>query len=153
MNNYKNMINTTRLEVQNLNSKNEYYELELLDARNNIIKYIDKYALYISYLELQILSILNNSNVNYGDISVEQTKYIVSLKPYLIILDDRTQEQYKNSHVEGSINISLNVGFNILFIYLMGLKGIAFSTSLVCLISFLFLWFFVTRLIAQKQRD
>ncbi len=51
------------------------------------------------------------------------------------------------------INISANVGFNILFIYLMGLKGIAFSTSLVYVISFLFLWFFVARLIAQKERD
>ena len=50
------------------------------------------------------------------------------------------------------INISINVGFNILFIYLMGLKGIALSTSLVYMISFLFLWFFVTRIIAQKQR-
>jgi putative peptidoglycan lipid II flippase len=51
------------------------------------------------------------------------------------------------------INISANVGFNILFIYLMGLKGIAFSTSLVYMISFLFLWFFVTRLIDKKERD
>ena len=51
------------------------------------------------------------------------------------------------------INISANVGFNILFIYLMGLKGIAFSTSLVYVISFLFLWFFVARLIAQRERD
>ena len=51
-----------------------------------------------------------------------------------------------------SINISMNVGFNILFIYLIGLKGIALSTSLVYMISFLFLWFFVTRIIAQKER-
>ena len=51
------------------------------------------------------------------------------------------------------INISANVGFNILFIYLMGLKGIAFSTSLVYVISFLFLWFFVARLIAQRERE
>ena len=51
------------------------------------------------------------------------------------------------------ISISINVGFNILFVYLMGLRGIAFSTSLVYMISFLFLWFFVTRLIAEKERD
>jgi len=52
-----------------------------------------------------------------------------------------------------SINISVNVGFNILFIYLIGLKGIALSTSLVFMISFLFLWFFVTRLLAEKERE
>jgi putative peptidoglycan lipid II flippase len=51
------------------------------------------------------------------------------------------------------INISVNIGFNILFIYLMGLKGIAFSTSLVFMISFLFLWFFVTRLLAEKEKE
>jgi putative peptidoglycan lipid II flippase len=51
------------------------------------------------------------------------------------------------------INISGNIGFNILFIYLIGLKGIALSTSLVFMISFLFLWFFVTRLLAEKERE
>jgi len=120
----KGVIDTIKLEVQDLNVKNEYYEQQLSEARNNITKCIDikdeleselkdvendieKYASYISYLESQILVILNNSNVNYGDISVEQAKYIISLKPNLILMDVRTQEEYNDDHIEGSINIPL----------------------------------------------
>jgi len=123
---HKSVIDIFKLEVQDLNKKNEYYELELLDARNNITKCNDgkdeieselqeikndiaKYTSYISYLESQILIILNNSRVNYGDISVEQAKYIISSKPNLIIIDVRTQEEYNNKHIEGSINIPLNI--------------------------------------------
>jgi phage shock protein E len=123
---HKSVIDAVKLEVQDLNIKNKYYELELLDARNNITKCIDrkdelefelqdvendieKYASYISYLESQILTILNNSRINYGDISVEQAKYIISSKPNLILIDVRTQEEYNNNHIEGSINIPLTV--------------------------------------------
>jgi len=49
-----------------------------------------------------------------------------------------------------SINITANVGFNILFIHLIGLKGIALSTSLVYMISFFFLLYFVNRILSQK---
>ncbi len=122
----KGVIDTIKLEVQDLNLKNEYFELELLDARNNITKCIDrkdeleselkdvendveKHVSYISYLESQILAILNNSRIDYGDISVEQAKYIISLKPNLILIDVRTQEEYNDDHIEGSINIPLNM--------------------------------------------
>jgi len=123
---HKSIIDIFKLEVQDLNKKYEYYELELLDARNNITKCNDrkdeieselqdvkndvaKHASYISYLESQISIILNNSRINYGDISVEQAKYIITSKPNLIIIDVRTQEEYKNNHIEGSINIPLNI--------------------------------------------
>ncbi|RLB30558.1 MAG: virulence factor MviN [Deltaproteobacteria bacterium] len=51
-----------------------------------------------------------------------------------------------------SINITANVGFNILFIHIMGLKGIALSTSIVYAISFLFLWHFTRRLISEREK-
>jgi putative peptidoglycan lipid II flippase len=49
------------------------------------------------------------------------------------------------------INLIVNVGLNILFIHLMGLKGIALSTSFVYLISFLFLLFFANRMISREE--
>jgi len=51
-----------------------------------------------------------------------------------------------------AINLVANIGFNMLFIHYLGLKGIALSTSCVYLISFLFLVFFATRLIIQEER-
>ena len=51
-----------------------------------------------------------------------------------------------------AINLVVNIGFNILFIHYLGLKGIALSTSFVYLISFLFLVYFANRLILQEER-
>jgi len=51
-----------------------------------------------------------------------------------------------------AINLVVNIGFNILFIHYLGLKGIALSTSFVYLISFLFLAYFANRLIIQEER-
>jgi putative peptidoglycan lipid II flippase len=51
-----------------------------------------------------------------------------------------------------AINLVVNIGFNILFIHYLGLKGIALSTSFVYLISFLFLVYFANRIIIQKER-
>ena len=51
-----------------------------------------------------------------------------------------------------AINLVVNIGFNILFIHYLGLKGIALSTSFVYLISFLFLVYFACRLILQEKR-
>jgi putative peptidoglycan lipid II flippase len=51
-----------------------------------------------------------------------------------------------------AINLVVNIGFNILFIHYLGLKGIALSTSFVYLISFLFLVYFANRLIVQEER-
>jgi len=51
-----------------------------------------------------------------------------------------------------AINLVVNIGFNILFIHYLGLKGIALSTSFVYLISFLFLVYFANRIISQEER-
>jgi len=50
-----------------------------------------------------------------------------------------------------AINLVVNIGFNVLFIHFLGLKGIALSTSFVYLISFLFLAYFANRLISQEE--
>ena len=49
------------------------------------------------------------------------------------------------------INLVCNVGLNILFIFLMGIKGIALSTSVVYLISFLYLSYFSYKLIRERE--
>jgi putative peptidoglycan lipid II flippase len=51
-----------------------------------------------------------------------------------------------------AINLVVNIGFNILFIHYLGLKGIALSTSFVYLTSFLFLVYFANRLILREER-
>ena len=51
-----------------------------------------------------------------------------------------------------AINLIVNVILNIVFIKLMGLKGIALSTACVYLISFVFLFFFATKLISRGER-
>jgi len=49
------------------------------------------------------------------------------------------------------INLVANIGFNLLFIYYLGLKGIALSTSCVYLISFIFLYYFADKLIHLEE--
>jgi putative peptidoglycan lipid II flippase len=50
------------------------------------------------------------------------------------------------------INLGVNVGLNILFIQLMGVKGIALSTSFVYLVSFSYLFFFIRRLLRHSEQ-
>jgi putative peptidoglycan lipid II flippase len=49
------------------------------------------------------------------------------------------------------INLFANIGFNILFIYYLGLKGIALSTSCVYLLSFIFLYYFANTLMRREE--
>jgi len=51
-----------------------------------------------------------------------------------------------------AINLVANIILNIVFIKLIGLKGIALSTSCVYLISFLFLFYFANRQILREER-
>ena len=51
-----------------------------------------------------------------------------------------------------AINLGVNVILNIVFIKLIGLKGIALSTSCVYFVSFIFLFYFANRQIAQEER-
>jgi rhodanese-related sulfurtransferase len=46
-----------------------------------------------------------NTEIDYGDITIEQAKFLIESKPSLIILDVRTQEEYDSDHIEGAILI------------------------------------------------
>ena len=58
-------------------------------------------AILIYYTQTQPL----NMEIGYGDITIEQAKSLIESKPFLIILDVRTQEEYDSDHIEGAILI------------------------------------------------
>jgi len=117
-------------------------------------------ALLIFWFSVPLVSII----FQRGAFTADDTRIVASVQaffsfqiPFYIagIMLARLVSSLRANHIlmwAALLNIIANVGFNILFIYLIGLKGIALSTSLVYMISFLFLWFFVTRIIAQKER-
>ena len=49
-----------------------------------------------------------NTEIDYGDITIEQAKFLIESKPSLIILDVRTQEEYDSDHIEGAILIPVD---------------------------------------------
>ncbi|MCK5625700.1 rhodanese-like domain-containing protein [Candidatus Bathyarchaeota archaeon] len=49
-----------------------------------------------------------NTEIGYGDITVEQAKSLIESKPSLIILDVRTQEEYDSGHIERVILIPID---------------------------------------------
>jgi rhodanese-related sulfurtransferase len=49
-----------------------------------------------------------NTEIGYGDITIEQAKSLMESKPSLIILDVRTQEEYDSDHIEGAILIPVD---------------------------------------------
>jgi len=99
-----------------------------------------------------------------GAFTVEDTDLVTSIQvffcfqiPFYVagIMLARLVSSLRANHIliwAASINITANVGFNILFIHVMGLKGIALSTSVVYMISFLFLFYFVNRIIGQRKQ-
>ena len=44
----------------------------------------------------------------YGDVSVRDAKELIEGNPSLVILDVRTNEEYTNGHIEGTINIPID---------------------------------------------
>jgi len=116
-------------------------------------------VLLICWLSKPLVSII----FQRGAFTAEDTNLVASVQaffsfqiPFYIagIMLARLVSSLRANHIlmwAASINITANVGFNILFIHLMGLKGIALSTSLVYMISFFFLLYFVNRIIAQKE--
>jgi rhodanese-related sulfurtransferase len=46
-----------------------------------------------------------NTEIDYGDITIEQAKFLIESKPSLTILDVRTQEEYDIGHLERAILI------------------------------------------------
>lgn len=44
----------------------------------------------------------------YGDVSVERAWELIQEKPSLVILDVRTDSEFREGHIEGAINIPVN---------------------------------------------
>ena len=115
-----------------------------------------------------LISVFSDSIVNIifqrgsftaGDTAVVSTvqAYFAIQIPFYIggIVVVRLISAMRANHIlmwGAAINMVVNIGCNILFIYYLGLKGIALSTSFVYLISFLFLVYFANRLILQEEQ-
>lgn len=61
-------------------------------------------AILIYYTQPQSL----NTEIDYGDITIEQAKLLIESKPSLIILDVRRQDEYDSGHIERAIIIPLD---------------------------------------------
>ena len=61
-------------------------------------------AILIYYAQPQSL----DTEINYGDITIEQAKLLIESKPSLIILDVRGQDEYDIGHIERAIIIPLD---------------------------------------------
>ncbi len=48
------------------------------------------------------------TSVSYGDVSVQQASELIKAKPDLVILDVRTQQEYSEGHLKGSILIPVD---------------------------------------------
>lgn len=44
----------------------------------------------------------------YGDVTVELVRELIQEKPSLVILDVRTDGEYRDGHIEGAVNIPVN---------------------------------------------
>ena len=44
----------------------------------------------------------------YGDVTVELARELIQEKPSLVILDVRTDGEYRDGHIEGAVNIPVN---------------------------------------------
>ena len=44
----------------------------------------------------------------YGDVTVERTRELIQEKPSMVILDVRTDGEYRDGHIEGAVNIPVN---------------------------------------------
>jgi len=61
-------------------------------------------AILIYYTQPQSL----DTEINYGDITIEQAKLLIESKPSLIILDVRRQDEYDSGHIERAIIIPVD---------------------------------------------
>ena len=84
-----------------------------------------------------------------------QALYILQLPFYIMgIMIVRLISAFKANHIlmwGAVISLILNIFFNILFMRLMGLKGIALSTSCVYMFSLLFLGYFASVIMRRKN--
>ena len=44
----------------------------------------------------------------YGDVTVERARELIQEKPSMVILDVRTDGEYRDGHIEGAVNIPVN---------------------------------------------
>ena len=44
----------------------------------------------------------------YGDVTVERTRELLQEMPSMVILDVRTDGEYRDGHIEGAVNIPVN---------------------------------------------
>ncbi|UCH57387.1 MAG: rhodanese-like domain-containing protein [Candidatus Bathyarchaeota archaeon] len=58
---------------------------------------------YAAYYFMQ--SQTADSELGYGDITVEEAVRLIAENPGLVILDVRTEAEFKEGHIEGAINI------------------------------------------------
>jgi rhodanese-related sulfurtransferase len=61
-------------------------------------------TILIYYIQTQPAS----TEIEYGDVSIEQAMSLIESKPSLIILDVRTQEEYDAGHIEGALLIPID---------------------------------------------
>lgn len=61
-------------------------------------------TILIYYAQIQS----SDTEIGYGDVTVEQAKSLIESKPSLIILDVRTQEEYDSDHIERAILIPID---------------------------------------------
>jgi rhodanese-related sulfurtransferase len=53
-------------------------------------------------------SFLQAPPVEYGDVTVDETRSLIESKPDLVVLDVRTPSEYEDGHIEGAINIPVD---------------------------------------------
>ncbi|WP_251965832.1 murein biosynthesis integral membrane protein MurJ [Salinibacter ruber] len=88
-------------------------------------------------------------------VGLVQALYLLQVPAYVLsILAVRLISSLKSNRilmVGSALNLAVNVGLNYLFIQWLGLAGIALSTAVVYVVSFLFLYGMVRRVLLQKQ--
>ena len=108
-------------------------------------------TLALAYLSNPIVALLfERGAFSSGDsqlVGQIQALYILQIPFYVLgIMNVRLISAFKANH----IHLILNIVLNILFIRLIGIKGIALSTSFVYMASFLFLSYFAVSIMRKK---
>jgi rhodanese-related sulfurtransferase len=55
-----------------------------------------------------VYTFLQESPVEYKDVTVEEAQYLIDSNPDLIVLDVRTPSEYEDGHLEGAINVPVD---------------------------------------------
>ena len=74
----------------------------MLDFKKILVVYVS--VMVVSFLTVSYCYQVQNP---YGDISVEQARKLIEETPSLIIVDVRTEKEFRESHVKGAINLCI----------------------------------------------